>query len=52
MTITLQDVKAIFCLRIGGNAVTGVVDNDRWRETVFGFCGHLPLDDDEAKKQK
>jgi hypothetical protein len=52
MTITLQDVKAIFFLWIGGNAMTGVVDNDRWRETMFGFCGHLPPDDDEAKKQK
>ena len=28
MTITMQDVKAIFGLRMGGLPITGIVDND------------------------
>ena len=34
MTLTMQDVKAIFGLRLGGPPVIGIVDNDHWRELV------------------
>jgi hypothetical protein len=50
MTITLQGMKAIFGLRLGGLPVTGIVDNDRWRELVAQFYGFLPPDDEDAKK--
>jgi hypothetical protein len=52
MTVTLEDVKAILCLRIGGSCVTGVVDNDGWRQNVYEFCGHYPEDNEETKKYK
>jgi hypothetical protein len=52
MTMTLEDVKAILCLRIGGSCVTGVVDSDGWRQKVYEFCGHYPDDNEETKKHK
>jgi hypothetical protein len=48
MTVTLQDVKAILTLSLGGHAVTGRVDNENWREAVYRFCGLMP--DAEATK--
>lgn len=39
MTVTLQDVKAILTLRLGGMPVTGRLDSDNWREAVAHFCG-------------
>ena len=50
MTLTMQDMKAIFGLQLGGLPVTGIVDNDHWRELVVQFYGFLPPDDEDAKK--
>jgi len=50
MTITLQDVKVILCLTLGGLPVTGVLDSDGWRERVQQFCGHLPPEEGTSKK--
>ena len=52
MTLTMQDVKAIFCLWLGGLPVTGIVDKDHWRELVAQFTGFLPPDDEVSKKNK
>ena len=52
MTLTLQDVKAILGLRLGGLPVTGIVDNDHWGELVAQFTGFLPPDDEASKKNK
>ena len=52
MTLTMQDVKAIFGLRLGGLPVTGIVDNNHWRELVAQFTSFLPLDDKVSKKNK
>ena len=43
-------MKAIFGLRLGGLSVTGIVDNDHWRELVAQFTGFLPPDDEACKK--
>ena len=48
--MTMQDVKAIFGLRLGELLVTGIVDNDYWR--VAQFTGFLPPDDEVSKKNK
>ena len=48
----MQDVKAIFDLRLGRLPVTGMVDNDHWRELVAQFIGFFPPDDEVAKKNK
>ena len=48
----MQDVKAIIGLRLGGLLVTGIVDNDHWRELVAQFTGFLPPNDDAFKKNK
>ena len=50
MTLTLQDVKAILGLRLGGLSVTGIVDNDYWRELVAQFTRFVPPDDEASKK--
>ena len=50
--MTMQDVKAIFGLRLEGLPVTGIVDNDHWRELVAQFTGFLSLDDEVSKKNK
>ena len=52
MTLTLQDVKTILGLRLGGLPVTGIIDNDHWRELVAQFTGFLPPDDEASKKNK
>ncbi|XP_066324669.1 serine/threonine-protein phosphatase 7 long form homolog [Miscanthus floridulus] len=52
MTLTLQDVNAILGLRLRGLPVTGIVDNDHWRELVAQFTGFLPPNDDASKKNK
>jgi hypothetical protein len=52
MTMTLEDVKAILCLHIGGSCVTSVVDIDGWRQNVYEFCGDYPEDNEETKKHK
>jgi hypothetical protein len=52
MIVTMQDMKAIFGLRLGANLVIGIVDNDNWRNLVAQFCGFLPSDDEEAKRNK
>ena len=52
MTLTLQDVKAILGLRLGGLTVTRIVDNDHWRELVAQFIGFLLPDDEACKKNK
>lgn len=52
MTITLQDVKHILCLQLGGLPVTGVVDETDWQDLVEQFCGRRPPEDEEAKKSK
>ena len=52
MTLSIQDVKAIFGLRFGGVLVTGIVDNNYWRELVAQFTGFLPPDDEVSKKNK
>ena len=48
----LQDVKTILGLRLGELPVTGIIDNDHWRELVAQFTGFLPPDDDASKKNK
>ena len=50
MTLTMQDVKTIFDLWLGGLLVTGIVDNDHWRELVAQFTSFLPSDDEASKK--
>jgi len=50
MTMTMQDMKAIFGLQLGRLSVTGIVDNDHWRELLAQFRGFLPPDDEDAKK--
>ena len=52
MTLTMQDVKAIFDLWLGGLLVTDIVDNDHWRELVAQFTGFLLPDDEVSKKNK
>jgi len=52
MTLTMQDVKAIFGLRLGRLSVIEIVDNDHWRKLVAQFTSFLPLDDDASKKNK
>ena len=52
MTLTMQDVKAIFGLRLGELLVTGIIDKDHWRELVAQFTGFLPPDDEVSKKNK
>ena len=52
MTLTMQDVKTIFGLRLEGLPVTEIVDNDHWRELVAQFIGFLPPDDEASKKNK
>ena len=52
MTLIMQDVKAIFGLRLGRLSVTGIVDNDHWRELVAQFTSFLPPDDEASKKNK
>ena len=47
----MLDVKVIFGLRLGGLPVTGIVDNDRWRELVAQFTSFLPPDDVVSKKK-
>ena len=46
----MQDVKAIFSLRLGGLPVTWIVGNDHWRELMAQFTGFLPPDDEASKK--
>ena len=48
----MQDVKAILGIWLGGLPVTGIVDNDHWRELMAQFTGFLPPDDDAFKKNK
>ena len=50
--MTMQDVKAIFGLLLGGLPVMGIVDNDHSRERVAQFTGFLPPDDEVSKKNK
>ena len=50
--MTMQDVKDIFGLQLGGLPVTGIVDNDHWRELVAQFTGFLPPDGEVSKKNK
>jgi hypothetical protein len=52
MTITLQDVKFILCLQLGGLPVTRVVDGDNWVDAVEQFCGVRPPDDPDTKRSK
>ena len=52
MTLTLQDVKAILGLWLGGLPVIGIVDNDHWKRLVAQFTGFFPPDDDASKKNK
>jgi len=52
MTITMQDMKAIFGLRLGGLPVIGRVNNDHLRDLVAQFYGFAPPDDEEARKNK
>ena len=51
MTLTMQDVKAIFGLRLGGLLVIGRVDNDHWIDLVAQFCGFVPPNDEDARKK-
>ena len=51
MTITMQDVKAIFDLWLGGLPVIGRVHNDHWRDLV-AFCRFVPSDNEDARKNK
>ena len=50
--MTMQDVKAIFGLQLGGLPVTDIVDNDHWRKLVAQFTSFLPPDDEVLKKNK
>ena len=52
MTMTMQDMKGIFGLQLGGLLVIGIVDNDHWRVLVAQFYGFLPPDDEDSKKSK
>ena len=52
MTLTMQDMKAIFGLWFGGLPMIGIVDNDHWRELVAQFTGFLPPNDEVSKKNK
>ena len=49
--MTMQDMKAIFGLQLGGLSVTGIVDNDDWRELVAQFTNFLSLDDEVSKRR-
>jgi hypothetical protein len=51
MTLTMQDVKNIFGLQLGGLPVIGTIDNDHWRELVAQFYGFLPPNDEDSKKK-
>ena len=50
--MTIQDVKAIFGLRLRGLPVTGIVGNDHWRELVAQFTSFLPPDDEVSKTNR
>ena len=52
MTLTMQDMKAIFGLWLGELTMTGIVDNDHWKELVSQFTSFLPPDDEVSKKNK
>ena len=52
MTLTMQDVKAILGLRLGGLPGIEIVDNDHWRELVAQFTGFLSPYDEASKKNK
>ena len=52
ITITMQDVKMILCLRLGGLQVTWILDNDHWMDLVEQFCGRRPPVDEDAKRAK
>jgi hypothetical protein len=42
MTVTLEDFAMITALPIDGEALTGRVDGNGWRERVFGLTGRQP----------
>ena len=48
----MQDVKTIFGLRLEGLPVTGIVNNDYYRELVAQFTVFLPSDNEASKKNK
>ena len=48
--MTIQGMKAIFGFWLGGLPVTGIVDNDHWRELVAQFTGFLPPDNEVSRK--
>ena len=52
MTIMMQDVKMIPCLRLGGLSVSRILDNDHWMDLVEQFYGRRPPKDEDAKRAK
>ena len=49
---TMQDVKMILCLRLGGLPVTRILDNDHWMDLVEQFYDKRPPKDEDAKRAK
>ena len=52
VTITMQDVAMILGLPLEGNAVTGIVNGDGWRDTVEAVIGIRPPAPPEGVKDR
>ena len=52
VSITLQDVAMIFGLPLEGNAVTGIIQSDRWRDMVEQLIGVRPPEPPEGVKDR
>ena len=52
VTMTMQDVAMILGLPLEGNAVTGIVNGDGWRDTVEAVIGICPPAPPEGVKDK
>ncbi|CAL5079069.1 unnamed protein product [Urochloa decumbens] len=52
MTVTLEDVAMLFGLPIDGQAVTGKIDADGWRDRVEMLLGVRPADPPEDAKDR
>ena len=52
MSITLQDVAMILGLPLEGNAVTGMIQSDGWRDMVQAQVGIRPPEPPEGVKNR
>jgi hypothetical protein len=50
MSLLLQDVGYILCLRLDGPVVTGMINTENWKDMVHQFTAHYPPDPEEGKK--